>query len=78
LTTAGLVRNVRDVPNAEDAGKAIDQAVDSLKAGFEDLLKNIQNNDLMKDISEGVQKFGDTIQTQGKDLVEKIKSTVSD
>lgn len=32
----------------------------------------------MKDISEGMQKFGDTIQTQGKDLVEKIKSSVSD
>ncbi|XP_018568198.1 uncharacterized protein LOC108908599 [Anoplophora glabripennis] len=70
---ASVVR--RAAPSDEkNASQTIDDAIHSFKTGLDDLVKNIQGNELFRNVSETLQQFGQTVQQQGKDLIQKIQT----
>jgi len=64
---------VRRDTNQKTAQETVDEALTNLKTGFDDLLKNIQDNELFQNVSDTLKTFGETVQKQGQDLVKKIK-----
>ncbi|KAF5293062.1 hypothetical protein FQR65_LT11054 [Abscondita terminalis] len=67
-------RKKRDVPSAEEAGKAIGDLIDDFRTNAGNLLKNIKNSDVYKDFSEALNKFGNAVQNEASKLADKVKN----
>ncbi|CAH1380316.1 unnamed protein product [Tenebrio molitor] len=46
----------------------------SFKSSLDDIVKNIQNNELLQNFSASLKQFGEQVQNQSQQLVEKIQS----
>ncbi|RZB40700.1 hypothetical protein BDFB_003145 [Asbolus verrucosus] len=66
----------RDAPDAKasDASQTIDDALQSFKSGLDDLVKNIQGNELLQNVTQSLKSFGEQVEAQGKQLMEKIQN----
>lgn len=70
----------RDAPSAttsKDASASIDEALQSFKAGLNDLVKNIQNNEIFQNVSTSLKSFGESVQKQGQELVAKLSENTT-
>lgn len=67
----------RAAPSDEkNASQTIDEAIQSFKSGLDDLVKKIQSNDVFKNVTETLSQFGQTVQQQGRDLIQQIQTAV--
>ncbi|KAJ3640594.1 hypothetical protein Zmor_027149 [Zophobas morio] len=64
----------RDAPTGSTASDDLDGALQSFKSSLDDLVKNIQNNELLANVSQSLKAFGEKVQNQSQQLVEKIQS----
>ncbi|GJQ80635.1 hypothetical protein Trydic_g9221 [Trypoxylus dichotomus] len=74
IISAGVVeglREKRDTP--DDASKTISEMLDSIKSGFDDLVKGVQSNELVRNATQVLQGFAQSVEAQGKELLDKIK-----
>ncbi|KAK4878726.1 hypothetical protein RN001_011232 [Aquatica leii] len=68
-------REKRDVPTAEETGKAISDLIVGFKSNADAMLKNIQESDVYKDFTAALSKFGDAVQNEASKLAEKVKTS---
>lgn len=52
----------------------IDDAVTKFQESFKDLMKKLEGNDLVQNLTASVKSFGEAVQKQGQDLVNKINT----
>ncbi|KAK9721304.1 hypothetical protein QE152_g21611 [Popillia japonica] len=58
---------------ATDSSKTISDMLDSIKTGFDDLVKNVQSNELVRNATQALSGFAQSVEAQGKELIEKMK-----
>ncbi|EFA05228.1 hypothetical protein TcasGA2_TC015372 [Tribolium castaneum] len=66
----------RDVADdSKTAQQTIEDTLQSFKSSLDDLVKNIQNNELVQNVSVSLKTLGEQIQTQSQQLVAKLQNT---
>ncbi|XP_028132250.1 uncharacterized protein LOC114327746 isoform X1 [Diabrotica virgifera virgifera] len=69
------VAQAAEIPKTQTtAAQDIDSTLDNLKAGFEEFVDKVKNNDIVKKATQGIKDLGDTIQQKGKEAYDKITS----
>ncbi|XP_044260150.1 uncharacterized protein LOC123008428 [Tribolium madens] len=66
-------RDVADAPKT--AEQTIEDTLQSFKSSLDDLVKNIQNNELVQNVSVSLKSLSEQIQTQGQQLVAKLQNS---
>ncbi|CAG9832152.1 unnamed protein product [Diabrotica balteata] len=70
---AVYIAQAAEIPkNEQTAEQTIDGTIDKLKAGFEEFVDKVANNDLVKKTAQGIKDLGETIQQKGKEAIDKL------
>ncbi|KAF7281591.1 hypothetical protein GWI33_004512 [Rhynchophorus ferrugineus] len=65
----------RDTAAAQN--NTLEDALNSLTKGFQEMIANIQQNELFQNTTKVLQEFGEKVQQQGQELVNKIKTNTA-
>ncbi|XP_072383291.1 uncharacterized protein [Diabrotica undecimpunctata] len=67
------IAQAAEIPkNEQTAEQTIDGTIDKLKAGFEEFVDKVANNDIVKKTAQGIKDLGETLQQKGKEAIDKL------
>jgi len=77
LTVAAPAPDAPAAPATDDQSGKLEDALNSVKTQIDTIVKSVQDSDMLKQLGEMFQKFGDDVSQQTQQLVKNIQTSAT-